>query len=98
MENSFSSTYSGSYVFDEDDVSVSEETEGQSSNVGEMPLEGERDEVKEVQNFAKRETTRVQLWRLVVLLMIICTGAGVTTLTYILLREEDKEDFETTVS
>ena len=40
-----------------------------------------RDEVAAVQRFSRRDTRRIRLWRLVVVVAMLLTGAGVTTWT-----------------
>ncbi|KAG7373590.1 adenylate/guanylate cyclase [Nitzschia inconspicua] len=50
---------------------------------------------EEVARLALQETKNVKVWRRNVLLMILIMGALVTTLTYIFLRDEENEDFDT---
>jgi hypothetical protein len=52
---------------------------------------------EEVAKLALQETRNVKVWRRNVILMILAMGALVTSLTYVFLRDEDQEDFETSV-
>jgi hypothetical protein len=53
----------------------------------------ERDEVKEVQKLAKKETSYIRFWRLVVILSLLVTGAVVSTLTFVFLKAEEQDDY-----
>ena len=68
------------------------EMESGGSNTGLPPSDRE-----EIAKLALQETRNVRVWRRNVLLMILLLGATVTTLTFILLRNEDQEDFSTSV-
>ena len=57
----------------------------------------QRDEVKEIEHYIQQETQTVRLWRGVVLLAMIVVAAGVTTATYLFLRNEETSDFENSV-
>ena len=56
-----------------------------------------RDEVAAVQRFSRRDTRRIRLWRLVVVVAMLLTGAGVTTWTYLRLVDQEEENFERAV-
>ena len=58
----------------------------------------ERDEVREIKQWSSRDTRRIRLWRFLVTMSIVATAAAVTATTYILLKQEETDDFETAVS
>jgi hypothetical protein len=58
----------------------------------------ERDEIKEVQKLAKKETSYIRFWRLVVILSLLVTGAVVSTLTFVFLKAEEQDDYVDAVS
>jgi hypothetical protein len=53
---------------------------------------------KQVARLAINETKNVRMWRRNVFLMLFATATLVTTLTFLFLRDEDAEDFSTSVS
>ena len=53
---------------------------------------------EEVKRLALQETRNVNIWRRNVFLTIFAAATLVTTLTYWFLRQEDQEDFQTSVS
>jgi class 3 adenylate cyclase len=55
--------------------------------------EDDRDEVKEIQKLAKRETRNIKVWRSIVVLLLLAVGASVSTLTFIFLRDEETDDY-----
>ena len=57
-----------------------------------------RDEVAEIQKASSKDTRRVQMWRLAVLLALVVTGVTVTLSTYRNLKKAEQENFETAVS
>ncbi|CAB9501720.1 Receptor-type guanylate cyclase gcy [Seminavis robusta] len=59
------------------------------------PVPVKRDEIKEVQKMAKKDTRSVQLWRLVATAALLVTAFVVTYTTYTLLKREEKNNFET---
>ena len=71
--------------FRDDDVSmVHSMTEGS---------EGESlDEVEEIKNLSKRETSKIRFWRFVVTIVIVGTGALVSTGTFLYIRELENEN------
>jgi hypothetical protein len=87
-----------------DDMSVI--SSGYSSDDGIGSSEGDsvgqlsdaRDEIKEVHRRAQKETTRVRMGKLLVLLSILVTAAIVSTGTYILLKKEEDNAYEDSVS
>jgi hypothetical protein len=84
---------------DQTDISEDEE-EGMSSAFGEPSEkeEDERDEVKEVHKLAQKETARVRMGKLLVLVSILATAALVSTGTYIFLKKEEDDDYNNSVS
>ena len=54
-------------------------------------------ERKRVQDMAQREAKNVQRWRRNVLVLMFVTGVLVTSVTYVFLKREQEEDFETSV-
>ena len=57
-----------------------------------------RDEVKEILKYSRKETKRVQTWRLLVTLALVATGVIVTVLTYRSLVDQEEQNFEDAVS
>ena len=57
-----------------------------------------RDEVKEILKYSRKETKRVQTWRLLVTLALVATGVIVTVLTYRSLIDQEEQNFEDAVS
>jgi hypothetical protein len=87
-----------------DDMSVisngysTDEGIGSSVGDGTDQLSDSRDEVKEVHKRARKETTRVRMGKLLVLLSILVTAAIVSAGTYILLKKEEDNAYEDSVS
>ena len=79
-----------------DDESLSDfsSTEDTENNYG----RSERDEVREVQKLASKDTTRLNVWRYVVTLVLLATAAAVTLTTYFFLKEEEQSNFLEAVS
>jgi hypothetical protein len=57
----------------------------------------DRDEVKEVRKLSSKDTTRIRCWRFVVTLVLLLTAFAVTFTTYILLQQQEHENFVTAV-
>jgi hypothetical protein len=74
--------------------------DGIGSSVGDDmgQLSDARDEVKEVHKRARKETTRVRMGKLLVLLSILVTAALVSAGTYILLKKDEDDAYEDSVS
>ena len=53
----------------------------------------ERDEIREVQKIASKDTTRIIVWRYVVTVVLLTTALAVTLTTYYFLKEEETENF-----
>eukprot|EP00934_Nitzschia_sp_Nitz4_P000393 Nitzschia sp. Nitz4//scaffold129_size63868//17137//21252//NITZ4_006196-RA/size63868-processed-gene-0.67-mRNA-1//-1//CDS//3329534896//393//frame0 len=71
------------------------EPEESSSNDRGSSTNSERDEVQEVRNISKRETSRVTAWRLIATGVLILTAVAVTLTTYFFLERQVKQSFET---
>jgi hypothetical protein len=86
------------------DIAEDEEIDnGVSSEFGEKSDDEEdepkeRDEVKEVKRLAHKETSHVRLGKLLVLVSILATAALVSTGTYIVLKDQEDDDFTHSVS
>lgn len=57
-----------------------------------------RDEVKEIQQLAARETAWIRRWRVLATLVLLGTACAVTLTTYRFLESEQKTNFEQAVS
>ena len=55
------------------------------------------DAVKDVWRLARWETQNVRCWRTLIFLLLLITGAFVSSYTYIFLRKEQDSDFESNV-
>jgi hypothetical protein len=53
--------------------------------------------VKDVWNLARWETQNVRCWRTLIFILLLITGACVSTFTYVFLRKEQDLDFEENV-
>lgn len=58
----------------------------------------ERDEIREVQKIASKDTTRITVWRYVVTFVLLATALAVTLTTYFFLQEEETRNFTQAVS
>ena len=58
----------------------------------------ERDEVKEVEQLAATETSRIQRWRLTLTLALVATAVAVTWTTYRISKNEQDEQYFQAVS
>ena len=58
----------------------------------------ERDEVREMEKLAAKDTSRIRFWRFLVIGSLLVTGAAVTASTYILLLNDQHNNFVTAVS
>jgi hypothetical protein len=79
-----------------DDASETSSCEG-SSNVAPQANEMEttqKDQVKEVQEMAKRETKTMRAWKFVVSLTVLVTAIVVSTGTYIFLEGDEQSSFK----
>lgn len=56
------------------------------------------DEYKEVEKYASKETKRVRIWRILVILSMLVVGAIVSTFTYKILAQDAAEHSQTSVS
>ncbi|CAB9520029.1 Receptor-type guanylate cyclase gcy [Seminavis robusta] len=57
--------------------------------------EESRDEVREVHKVSRKDTRRVQMWRLATLLALVITGVAVTVSTYDHLKKAEQKNFAT---
>ena len=57
-----------------------------------------RDEVKQIRDMSKKDTFRVQTWRMAVTVLLLLTAVAVTATTYYLLDQEEYKNFEIAVS
>jgi len=78
-------------MMDNDDLADMTFTE--SSNLSE-----ERDEIQEIRKQSQRETAQVRVWRIMVTLALLATAVAVTVTTYILLVNQEDENFRNVVS
>jgi hypothetical protein len=88
-------------VTEDDQTNFSEDDEEEMSSAFGEPSEkeeDERDEVKEVHKLAQKETARVRMGKLLVLVSILATAALVSTGTYIFLKKEEDADYNKSVS
>jgi hypothetical protein len=92
-DDSSGSSYPASY--DDDDMFGVCEAEGSCRSFGEADS---RADEKEVEQLARRETTDVRVWRLVVLAAMVGAATLVSTGAYMLLRNEEENDFVESVS
>jgi hypothetical protein len=53
--------------------------------------------VKDVWNLARWETQNVRCWRTIIFILLLITGALVSTFTFVFLRKEQNLDFEENV-
>jgi hypothetical protein len=87
-------------VTDDDQTNISEDDKGEMSSASGEPSEkeeDERDEVKEVHKLSQKETARVRMGKLLVLVSILATAALVSTGTYIFLKKEEDADYNNSV-
>jgi hypothetical protein len=87
-------------VTEHDETDFSADDEGEMSSAFDEPSEkeeDERDEVKEVHKLAQKETARVRMGKLLVLVSILATAALVSTGTYIFLKKEEDADYNKSV-
>jgi hypothetical protein len=88
-------------IAEDDQTNISEGREEEMSSAFGEPSEkeeDERDEVKEVHKIAQKETARVRMGKLLVLVSILASAALVSTGTYIILKKEEDDDYNNSVS
>lgn len=59
---------------------------------------GKFNAMNEIRKYIKKENSHVQRWRIIVLTLIVLTGAVVSGLTFMILNRKDEENFTTNVS
>ena len=74
-----------------------ETTSNNSSHALSSSHKDESRALKEVQAIAAVETKRMKFWKLVIILGILSTGAGVCSVVFIFLRNKQESDFESEV-
>jgi len=74
-------------LVDDDDDDSEADTENPSGNKEPNPLE-------EVKAITQKETRRMTIWKVVVVLSILLTGAGVSVAVYSFLDQQQDDDFE----
>lgn len=88
------STSSGS----EDDNLAVDLSNSSASNQNESEPEGARDEVKAIERLSQKETTVIRTWRIILLALLLLAAVSVTTVTYLLLKNEDEKAYAALVS
>lgn len=56
-----------------------------------------RDEIKEIQNISRTETRLIRTWRIVLLALLVITAATVSSVTYVLLQQQEYAAFQVSV-
>jgi hypothetical protein len=56
-----------------------------------------RDEIKEIQNISRTETRLIRTWRIILLALFVITAAAVSSITYVLLKQEEYVTFQASV-
>ena len=84
--------------YEEEDFGGTNERVDSSTNSLSRQAEEERDEVQEILKLSEKHTWWMRRVRAVVFLLLLLTGVAVTVMTYILLRNKEKQDFLRAVS
>ena len=74
------------------------EKETDVSTLGGGTDDTSQDEIKEVRNLSKNETRSINIWRTIVVVLILGAGAIVSTGTYIYLHRQFIQDSQDAVS
>ena len=80
----------------EDDISFSS-TDDEGSTSRSASTSSSKREKQEVYKMSAKDTFRVQLWRVAVTVVLLLTAFAVTYTTYLLLKQEEKSNFEVAV-
>jgi hypothetical protein len=56
-----------------------------------------RDEIKEIQNISRTETRLIRTWRIILLALLVITAATVSSVTYVLLQQQEYAAFQASV-
>jgi hypothetical protein len=56
-----------------------------------------RDEIKEIQNISRTETRLIRTWRFILLALLVITATAVSSVTYVLLQQQEKATFQASV-
>lgn len=83
--------------FDDDDSAASYFRDADESAT-QSATEEKRDEVEQVKQLTGKQTRSVQVWRMLVVAVLLVTGAAVSTATYIFLTEAKEDDYKLSVS
>ena len=59
---------------------------------------GRRDEVIEVRKMSSKDTNRLRLWRIIVTGVLLLTAFAITYTTFVLLKNQEDDNFRTAVS
>jgi hypothetical protein len=86
---------STSIEFD-DEESMQESSESTRAMTGDS--KSEPDEYQQMNAFARKETHRINAVRVLVVAIILCVGAVLSTLTYLLLQNQIEQDSSDAVS
>lgn len=62
-----------------------------------LSSEEERDEVKEIREASKKDTSRIRMTRIIMSAALLLTSLAVTLTTYEFLKREEENKFETAV-
>lgn len=84
-----------SHQFEDD---LASEGSWDSTEAGNEEEPAKLDERTEIQDLARKETASVRRWRLIVVSLLAITGGVLSTFTYRILRQEDKDDYVDAVS
>jgi hypothetical protein len=71
-----------------------------NSNSGDTAISGydeARDEIKEIQNISRTETRLIRTWRIILWVLFVITAAAVSSITYLLLQQEEYAAFQASV-
>jgi hypothetical protein len=56
-----------------------------------------RDEIKEIQNISRIETRLIRTWRFILLALLVITATAVSSVTYVLLQQQENATFQASV-
>jgi hypothetical protein len=79
-------------------VDGGDSSEGDDRPYGMDSIEQEKAEEAAVAELTRRETRGVQMWRIFTLLSLIAVSVAVSTITFRLLRDQETDEFEESVS
>lgn len=79
------------------DADNSQQLEGTSTTERDVSRLEERDEVREIKEASRADTVRIRRWRFIMTWALLITAIAVTLSTFILLKREEDDKFETAV-